>query len=391
MKTRPSTIIAISVISILLVATAALRASPVSASVCSPAGGTGLTASMIATSHQTISGITINAAGCDVGIYIGPGTNHVDISGVTVTGANDHAIFAQDASQITVENSFVSGNGLAPHTCAFPGAPGPCIAENKAIQFVGTTNSQITGNVVSHNSADGGIGIADDGPASVGGDPAALSASATKPTPSHNDEISGNTIVDNENGCGIVVASYDANVGVKDIKVEGNTVIGVAPSGAPNSGPYGGPGSFYGQIVVAGDGPFAQVSNVKVDNNVVSGSLLPGIVVHSNVFGDTIDNTEISGNTVANNGYYPPFFGPPGDTNTPLAPTLSNGISVVAEVGVQPPHLGPDPTVSHTHIKSNTILADNNGVWLCGTDHTDISHLQGNPTNPTATCPAGGN
>src|SRR5712691_13542482 len=103
-----SRIIIISIVSILLFAPLGFQVTPVSASVCVPAGGTGLTASMVASSHQKIRGTTINAAGCDVGIYVGPGTTDVKIIGVTVTGANDHAIFVQDASRITIEHSLVT-------------------------------------------------------------------------------------------------------------------------------------------------------------------------------------------------------------------------------------------------------------------------------------------
>jgi hypothetical protein len=348
-----------------------------------------LTAFMLASSHQTISRMDINAAGCDVGIYVGPGTHDVTINRVSVTGANDHGIFVQDARGIVVANSYVSGTGVAPHTCETPTSPPPCVHENKAIELVGTTYSIVWHNVVTDNSADGGIGVADDGPASVGGDPGALNDSATTGHPSAHDEVVGNIIVDNNNGCGIVVAGYDAGVGVRNIWVVDNTVIGSAPSGAPNSGPYGGPGSYYGQIVVAGDGPYTNVTNVHVVHNKVIGSLLPGVVVHANVFGDKINNTEIRGNLIADNGYYPPFFGPPGDTNAPLADSVSNGLSIVAEVGVQPPNM-PDPIVTHTEIESNTVLGDNNGVWLCGSDHTEISDLDGNPTNPIVQCPAGG-
>src|SRR5664280_2581008 len=120
---------------------------------CTAAGGTGLTASVIATTNQAITGAT-DATGCDLGIYVGPGVTSVTISHATVTGANDHGIFAQDTSGLQVTNSTVSGNGVAPTAG---------IAENKAIELVGVSNSTVSGNTVSGNLADGGIGVADDG------------------------------------------------------------------------------------------------------------------------------------------------------------------------------------------------------------------------------------
>lgn len=388
-----SEIIIISTLSILLIATVAPRVAAVSPSECVPAGATGLTAFMVASSHQVIKGISVDATGCDVGIYIGPGSTHVVIKDVTVTGANDHGIFVQDASHITVEHSLVTGNGVARHACPTPVSPPPCIREDKAVELVGTSNSIITDNVVSRNAADGAIGISDDGPASVGGNPGALTDSATAPHSSQNDRVTRNVIVDNTNGCGIIVAGYDANVGVRNIEVRDNTIVGIAPASPdqlpPFGGPFGGPGSFDGQIVVAADGPFTTVSNVEVVGNNLDGSLLPGIVLHSNIFGDTISNINIERNTLTDNGWYPPFFGPPGDTNVPLFPDTT-GISVVAEVGIFPSSLGPAPVISHTTLDSNTVLGDKIGVWLCGTDHTMISDLEGNPTIPQQICEAGG-
>jgi hypothetical protein len=370
---------------------------PAIATSCVPAGGTGLTAHVIAASHQTITGGTIS--GCDIGIYVGPGTHDVVINGVKVTGVNDHGIFVQDASYVTIENSLVTatGNkGTGSHSCNYISSP--CIAEDKAIQLVGTTHSVVENNIVTNNMADGGIGVADDGPASVGGDPSALLASATKPYPSQDDVVQGNYIANNWSGCGIVVAGYDAKVGASNILLVGNTIIGVQPLPLTkaNAGPYGGPGSFYGQIVVATDAPYSPLSNVQVINNIVKGSLLPGIVIHANVFGGSIVNTQIVGNVISQNGYYPPFFessfpdGP--STNAPEFAAGTTGISVVAEVEVWTPACPtctPDPVITHTTIQSNTIFLDRNGVWLCGTTHTAISDLLGT-TKTIAHCPEGG-
>jgi Right handed beta helix region len=389
-----SNFVILSTLSILLLAMIAPRAAASSSSSeCVPAGATGLTAVEVASSHQTIKRVSINAEGCDVGIYIGPGTNDVTVKNVKITGANDHGIFVQDASHISIKDSTITGNGAARHACPTPFSPPPCIHEDKALQLVGTTDSVISNNVVSHNVADGGIGIADDGPSSVGGDPAALTDSATSPHASQNVRVTGNVIVDNTNGCGIVVAGYDANVGVRNIDVRDNTIVGAPPATPdqlpPIGGPFGGPGSYYGQIVIAGDGPFSTVSNVQVVGNHLDGSLLPGIVLHANVFGDKITNTIVKDNTLNDNGWYPPFFVQNGDTNVPFSPDTT-GIAVVAEVGIFPSSLGPAPSISHTTIDSNIVSGDKIGVWLCGTDHTRISDLDGNSTSPEVTCEAGG-
>src|SRR5690348_4066802 len=67
---------------------------------CSPAGTTGLTTLMVAHSHQVISGKTIDATGCDVGIFVPPGSTNVVIMRDDVSGAGIHGIFVQDSSNV---------------------------------------------------------------------------------------------------------------------------------------------------------------------------------------------------------------------------------------------------------------------------------------------------
>jgi parallel beta-helix repeat protein len=387
MKSLYSVLISVSVLSILIfagISTHSIGESPTTSSCAGSsghvAGSTGFSAFLVVdTSHSTVSGMTINAAGYDLGIYVCPGTSNVQITGNTVTGAKDHGIFVQDASHITVDGNLVTGNGIPGSACPPSGTPPKgCVPEDKGIQMVGTSNSAITNNVVSYNSADGGIGIADDGPQNPGA-PLGVSGSSLK---SINDVVQGNTIDDNLEGCGIVIAAYNAHVGLDNIKVVDNTIIGSSPSEV-----FSGKPAYIGQIVIATDGPDTTLSNTLVVGNSLDGSFLPGIVLHSNVFGDALDHTQIRGNTIAQNGYYP---GPSSSSsNTPGSVQGTTGISIVAEVGVQPPGT-PNPTISHTIVTSNTILGDKNGVWLCGTDHTIINNLLGNPTIPQLTCSAGG-
>ena len=351
-----------------------------SVAACLSAGSTGLTTEVILTSNQQLTGTTINAKGCDIGIYVGPGSDKVMISGVTVTGANEHGIFVQDSSHVTIQYSVVTGNGVAGHACPPSGAPpAGCIAEDKGIELVGTSDSVVSQNVVSHNLADGGIGVADDGPT----DPGAPNTYPGNPHGAKNNVVSNNLIIDNGNGCGIVIAAYNQGTPVENTQVLGNTVIGTAPVSGQFFPPHG---SYIGQIVVATDGPFAEISNTQVVGNNLDGSELPGIVVHSNVFGDVLTQTLIQDNLIADNGYYP---GPPAvNPNDPGVSQGTTGIALIAEVGGSDT---PAPVLSHTNVGSNTILNDTNGIWLCGTDHTNVHQLQGNPTNPIVACNAGGN
>lgn len=325
-----------------------------------------------------IAGLTINASGCDIGIYIGHGVSNVSIVGVSIRNANQHAILVQDTTNIHISNNYIAANGAASLVCPPGGVPPPgCIPEDKPIELVGTSFSSVTNNVVIRNSADGGIGIADDGAQNPGAPlgVAGLSRRATF------DLVSGNAIIDNTRGCGVVIAAYNAFEGINNVIVRNNLIVGQAP-GTPitsTSGP------FIGQIVVATDGPLTTINNVRVAHNVLRGSYLPGIVLHANVFGDLIKNTNIVGNVLTHNGYYP---GPPNATsNTPGVLQGTTGISLVAE---NPQTPNPPAVISDTNVNSNVVLGDLNGVWLCYTSGTSIHNVLGNPTNPVATCAGGG-
>ena len=371
--TQKSTILAVSLVFATLGTNCAVAE-------CLTAGSTGLTTKVILTSNQQLAGTKIDATGCDIGIYIAPGAEKVLISGVTVTGANEHGIFAQDASRVTIQYSVVTENGVAGHACP-PAGPPPagCIAEDKGIELVGTSDSVVRRNVVSHNHADGGIGVADDGPT----DPGAPNTYPGNPHGAKNNVVSDNLRIDNSNGCGIVIAAYNQGPPVENTHVLGNSIIGTAPMPGQLFPPKG---SYIGQIVVATDGPFAEISNTQVMGNNLDGSELPGIVVHSNVFGDVLTQTLIQGNVIADNGYYP---GPPAaKPNDPGVSQGTVGISLIAEVGGSDT---PSPVLAHTNVSSNTVLNDTNGVWLCGTDHTNIHQLQGNASKPIVVCSAGGN
>jgi len=342
----------------------------VQAASCSPAGDTGLTASVVANSNQVITGI-INAAGCDIGIYVGPGIEVV-IANATVTGANDHGILVQDTTNTVIENSFITANGIAPHpACPFgtPSTPSkPCIAANYEVLLVGTSHALVKGNTVSFNPADGGIAVADDGPANPG------APNPGTPHQSVANIITNNLIENNIPGCGILVASYNSgpSAGAVGNIITWNLVLG----STPDVGPYN------GQIVMAANAPNTVISDTIISDNIVDGSMLPGIAIHANAPGDVISHTTIENNFISNNGYYPPDFASP---NTPTGSNGTVGISLVAEAA---PGMPSPPTVTGTSILSNTILNDKYGVWTCNTANTNIMNLRGNATVPMIDCHA---
>src|SRR5690348_11078329 len=107
-SSRLSKTATISIAMVLLCSIFLTRVAPVYASpTCVAAGGTGLTTKMVIStgSHdhdegrgRTVSNVTVDATGCDIGIYVAPGSSGVVLRDVTVTGANDHGILVQDAS-----------------------------------------------------------------------------------------------------------------------------------------------------------------------------------------------------------------------------------------------------------------------------------------------------
>ncbi len=339
---------------------------------CSAAGTTGLTTFMTAHSHQVISGKTIDATGCDVGIFVPPGSTHVIIMKDDISGAGIHGIFVQDSSNVAIRNNNVHDNSarVPQLSCNFV-KQGPCVAEGKAIQLDGTSNSVVDRNTIT-NDQFGGISIADDGPVDAGAlNPGTLS-------PANNNLVIANQISKVSHDCGIVVAVYNHETASNNLIINNNVEGSLPPFGV---NPY------VGQIVVATDGPDATIQNTFIINNIVNGSTLPGIVLHSNAPGDTISQTFIVGNRLGNNGYYSPFFSTP---NTPVATDGTTAISLVAEAS---PGMPQPPTISGTILINNTISADQNGIWLCNTTGTTIINTpnhQSSVTNPVVTCANGG-
>ena len=322
---------------------------------CQPAGSTGLTAAVVAHSFETITGF-VNATGCDVGIYVAPGSILVSIVGATVENANDHGIFVQDSSAVFLRGNTIANNGLAPHTCQGNQTTG-CILEDKAIELVGTSGALISGNLVQDNHADGGIGIADDGPI----DPGAILPGNLLPATGN--IIEYNVVVNNAFGCGIVVSAYNAGAGVFYNGVFVNEVAGSPP----------GTGPFVGGIVVATDTPGSLAGYNVVSGNLIEGSVIPGVVVHSNAPGDLVWATVVSFNTIQENG----FEGPPND------PVMPTGIEVVAEAFQGEPS---PPLLEGTMVVNNAINANAIGVWLCQDVGTVVVGTTGNVTVPLAHC-----
>jgi hypothetical protein len=305
----------------------------VAAAMCLPAGGTGLTAVTVAQSGAMVTG-PIDATGCDLGVYIGPGASGVTIQGATISGANDHAILADAATNLTISGNTINGNGIKPTMG---------LAENKAVQLDGVTSSTVSGNTMGGNVADGALGVADYGPV----DPGAPQSAATAPVASANVIVSNNTLTGNRGGCEMVIAGYNAGGGSSHITASGNHI-----SDLSQIGKFGPHGPEIGQIVLAADAPGVPMMANTITGNTIMGGGLPGVIVHANAPGDVIDGTTISNNVFQLNNWL----------NTAGPPQLT-AIGLRAEAPVPPPAT---PSVTNTSITGNTISNEFYGIWSEG-------------------------
>jgi parallel beta-helix repeat protein len=286
----------------------------------------GFTAGVVAHSGQRISG-HIDATGRDVGIYIGPGVHGVTVSHASVTGANDEGILVQDTSGVVIKDSTLTGNAVSN---AYN------LSERKAIVLLGTSGVVVSGNTISGNG-DGGIGVYDDGPNS----PSAPIAIVTgKPRPAVGNVVTGNTIADNFNGCGIVVSAKDDHSLVAATLVTRNTVSSNVP------------GAVGGIIIASGSVGAGTVAGTVLLQNRVSGGYIAGVGMHSSG-GGVLTGTQIVGNRFTANGGEETVGGAPVGTGVEI---LSAG------------------KVSHTTIVANTIANDYYGVFHVGDTATHIGH-----------------
>ena len=289
------------------------------AATCNPAGTTGLTAAVIASSAQYITG-TIDATGCDIGIYVGPSGAGTIISFASVSNANVHGIFIQDTSNVQVRFSTVSNNDVG-GTAPYP--------ESKAIQAEGSRNVAIVSNIVTNNG-DGGIAITDDGPFN----PGAPNSGSLRP--GYGNVVAYNFVRYNGRGCGIVFSAYNPGGGVSGNLADHNTVMNNSAG-----------------IVDAADAPNTTATNNSVTNNTSAYNGYAGIIVHSNAPGDVVSNTMVQNNVVHDNGGRVPG----NSVQTQSTPPLPMSLGIV--VSAPPPDGG---TLLMTYVSVNHISNEDVGI-----------------------------
>ena len=301
---------------------------------CVAAGTSGLTAAVVATPGQTISNQTINAAGCDVGIFVGQGAAGVTIDAVTVTGAADQGILAQDTSGLTVSNSSIHGNGFMAR-----------VSQSFGISLFGVSGSTVTGNTVTDNGA-GGIGLMDDGPF----DPGTPLPGPSVLVPSTNDTIANNHTSANYAGCGIVLAVQNPGGSLSNVTVTGNIVTGTHS--------FGRTGPDVGGIVVAADAPGTAINTALVSHNTVTNSFEGGIIVHAEAPHAHTVGVSVTGNTLSGNNW--------GLTNGPTAL-----VGVIVSDGPAPAPIR--AFNSGTVVSGNTITNEFYGIWSDGPSVPTVS------------------
>ena len=269
----------------------------------------------------------INAAGELNGVAItGTNANGTTIEGLTIENANAEGIYVQDTSHVTVQYDYALNNAVnASQVCpinVLPTTP-PCIAEDKAIELVGTSQSTVVGNTVVGTVGDGGIGVSDDGPL----DPGIVENQFHPATPGANNPsahnlVADNTVINNVGGCGIVVSAYNPGQGVLDNVVFNNAVSGNAEG-----------------VVVATPIPGTSAINNTVKENTIVNSATEGVDIDGSSPNTMVAGNSVIGNVLSGNGPDYDFPKPAptaiavlSPTNDPVTGTLVMGNIIQNEV-----------------------------------------------------------
>ncbi|GAA3757243.1 hypothetical protein GCM10022240_07570 [Microbacterium kribbense] len=307
---------------------------------CQTAGDSGFTAAVVAQPGQVISQRTVNATGCDVGIYVDAA--NVTIDQVKVTGANAAGILAENTSYLTLTRSTVTGNGFHAPAAPYPPGTPPVTGQLDqafAISLFGVSHATVGRNTV-YNNGRGGIGIMDNGPF----DPGRVVGLPTYPAPIPVSDVtvSQNTLWANYAGCGIVVSAFNSGNTVDDVTVTQNTIRGTMQPGD------------VGGIVAQSNGPSSVVSNIMISRNTVTDSGESGVIVHAAAPGSMTKNVTVTRNLLSGNNW--------------MAGTT---IGVEVDSRMTDPYLGQQNV--NTVITRNTISDQFYGIWAQGPDSPLVS------------------
>jgi parallel beta-helix repeat protein len=309
----------------------------------------------------------IDASGLANGIFVDglthPGLHAVNIAGFTVKNAQYEAVLVVSATDVTVRNTtMVDNDKFGPVFSSAPNCNGQPSFETDesgdcggALHLIGTTNSVVSGNVMTGNAD--GILISDETAESSG------------------NLITHNIVKNNPLDCGIVLASH-APVGstgpyfAPHFGVDNNTI---ADNFSRNNGVQVG-GAGVG-LFSDGNGPGRVSGNVVIENT-LTGNGIGGVSLHSHVGpsfhapADNFSNNSIIGNTISGN------LADSGDTATPG----HVGININSGSGGSP--------VTGTVITGNTISDEDVDIAINTPALVDIhlNNLQGGKIGVADVC-----
>jgi hypothetical protein len=209
------------------------------------------------------------------------------------------------------------------------------------VDLNGSSWSQAIGNVSEHNTG-GGFLVADDVGAS-----------------SHN-VVAWNVASDNPGGCGVIVAGH-TTAGVTNTLVQGNllTYNGTLKSSGGGAG-----------VVIATEVPGETLANNTVVGNRIYGNGLAGVTIHGHLPGQHLNGNRITGNWIGTNNTLGDPIGlvtsPTSKKNVAVADNLTTGILVgsASPISVQ--------------INGNTIVSNHYGIFLEGVGHIVNAAVYGN-------------
>ncbi len=231
----------------------------------------------------------IDATGLNNGVYI-DGLDNIglvdgsSVAGFTIRGAKFEGILITNASSVTIANNILTDNDQALATPACPGIPDFETNEGfdcgEAIHLSGADHTIVSNNIVENNA--GGILISDDTAAA------------------HDNLIEGNTVRNNPFDCGITLASHApaASTGASSpFGVMHNTIANNLSSrnGLNVKGAGAGVGIFDSIPGTINSG------NVVI-NNTLTRNGLPGVAMHGHAPGQTLNDNQITGNAITDNG-----------------------------------------------------------------------------------------
>ena len=150
----------------------------------------------------------------------------------------------------------------------------------------------------------------------------------------------------------IVIAAYNGGGGVCDNFVIANRIVGNTPTTFPD----------VGAVLAASDAPDTTAFANMVIRSVIGKSMIPGIVVHSNIPDDEVAGTVLTDNMISVFGFEAP-------SEVPAQPA---GIKTVAEVFPVEMHA---PAFCNTLILFNSISSDSFVDGIYRAVHASFANL----------------